>query len=188
MWWSIDLELKEALFMKSNGAIRPISMSVDSIIKVLVLMGCIIYGILALVVVFNVACRFLIRQPIKGTVEVVEIAMLFVAFFAVPFAAKKRAHITVRLFVHRFPELIQTIVYRIGFLLSAVIAGVITYQAIVNTIYSIRHLYETTPVMFIPFAPLKFVMAFGCLILFLVLLLDTLYPIQTQEEPKGGEK
>lgn len=184
----MDPELKEVLFMRSNWAIRPILRSVDNVIRVLVLMGCVIYGILALVVVFNVACRFLFRQPLKGTVEVVEIAMLFVAFFAVPFAAKKRAHITVRLFVHRFPELMQKIVYRIGFFLSAVIAGVITYQAIVNTIYSIRHLYETTPVMFIPFAPLKFVMAFGCLILFLVLLLDTLYPIQTQEEPKGGGK
>jgi TRAP-type transport system small permease protein len=174
--------------MKLNWPIRPISGSVDSILSVLVILGCSIYGIMALVVVFNVACRFLFKQPLKGTVEVVEIAMLFVAFFSVPFAAKKRAHVTVRLFVHRFPKHIQKIVWRAGFFLSAIIAGIITYQAIVNTIYSIRHLYETTPVMFIPFAPLKLVMAFGCLILCMVLLLDTLDPIPTEEVPKGDAK
>jgi TRAP-type C4-dicarboxylate transport system permease small subunit len=162
--------------------------SVDTVLSVLVLLGYITYGILALVVVVNVICRFLFQHPLKGTVEVVEMAMLFVAFFAIPVTAKKRAHITVGLFVHRFPNHIQKIVYRIGFFLSAVIAGIITYQAMVNTIYSMRHLYETTPVMYIPFAPLKFVMAFGCLILFIVLLLDTLYPMPIQEVPKGDAK
>jgi TRAP-type C4-dicarboxylate transport system permease small subunit len=170
---------------KGMGTLRR---SVERVIKVLVFVGCIVYGLMALIVVANVVGRFVFHKPVKGTVELVEIMMLFVAFFAVPFAAKQRCHITVGLFVHRFPSRLQKAVFRAGFFLSAVIAGVITYQAIVNTFYAVRNLHETTPVLYIPFAPLKFVMAFGCLILFIVLFLDTLYPMPIQEEPKGGEK
>jgi TRAP-type transport system small permease protein len=162
--------------------------SVESVIRILVFVGCLVYGIMVLIVVANVFGRFLFHKPIKGTVELVEIMMLFVAFFAVPFAAKQRSHITVGLFVHRFPKQLQKRVFQIGFFLSAVIAGIITYQAIVNTVYALGKLHETTPVLFIPFAPLKFVMAFGCLILFIVLFLDTLHPVRIQEGPKGGKE
>jgi len=160
----------------------------ENVINVLVYVGCIVYGIMALIVVANVVGRFVFHKPVKGTVELVEIMMLFIAFFAVPFAAKQRTHITVGLFVHRFPRQLQKRVFQIGYFLSAVIAGIITYQAIVNTLDAIGKLHETTPVLFIPFAPLKFVMAFGCLILFIVLLLDTFNPMPVQEGPKGGEE
>ena len=174
--------------MKPKRVVDITTQGVHCVIRVLGFVGCVVYGIMALVVVANVVGRLAFHQPVKGTVEIVEILMLFVAFFAVPFAAKQRSHITIGLFVHRFPKPLQRIVLRVVFFLSAVIAGVITYQAIANTLYAIRNRYETTPVLYIPFAPLKFVMALGCLILFVVLLLDTLYPIPTQEEPKGGEK
>jgi TRAP-type C4-dicarboxylate transport system permease small subunit len=165
----------------------PVARCVDRVIRGLIVAGCIVYGIMALVVVANVVGRFVFRHPVKGTVELVEIMMLFVAFFAVPFAAKQRTHITVGLFVHRFPERLQRIVFRIVFFLSAVIAGIITYQAILNTVDAAGKLHETTPVLFIPFAPLKFIMAFGCLILFVVLFLDTLHPMPVREGPKGGK-
>ena len=174
--------------MKEREGLDPITRCVERVVRGLVFVGCVVYGIMALVVVANVVGRLAFHRPVKGTVEVVEVLMLFVAFFAVPFAAKQRSHITVGLFVHRFPKRIQRIVLRVGFFLSAVIAGVITYQATANTLYAVRNLYETTPVLYIPFAPLKFVMAFGCLILFVVLLLDTLYPMPTEEGKKGGGK
>jgi len=170
--------------MKEQERPGPFDRGVDRIIRGLAFVGCAVYGIMALVVVANVVGRFLFHKPVKGTVELVEIMMLFVAFFAVPFAAKQRTHITVGLFVHRLPRPLQKIVFRTGFFLSAAIAGIITYQAGVNTLYAIRNPYETTPVLFIPFAPLKFIMAFGCLILFVVLFLDTLHPIQEQKKPR----
>jgi len=172
--------------MRPEKGMDAFTRGVDRVIRALVFVGCVVYGIMALVVVVNVVGRFVFHKPIKGTVELVEIMMVFVAFFAVAFAAKQRTHITVGLFVHRFAKPIQKMVLRVGFFLSAVIAGVITYQAIANTLYAIRNLYETTPVLYIPFAPLKFVMAFGCLILFVVLLLDTLHPTPIQKEPRGG--
>jgi TRAP-type C4-dicarboxylate transport system permease small subunit len=156
-------------------------------IKGLAFIGCVVFGMMVLLVVINVIGRLFLQHPLKGTVELVEAMMLLIAFFAILYTTKKRGHVTVDLVVGHFPKKMKSIVYRIGLFLSAGILAVITYQAIVNTIYSIRNLHETTSVLFIPLAPFKFVMALGCLMICLQLLKDLLNPNPTEEvQGEGG--
>jgi TRAP-type C4-dicarboxylate transport system permease small subunit len=167
--------------MKSKWGIRFISRSIDHMIRILAFIGCVVFGMMVLVVVINVIGRLFLQHPLKGTVELVEGMMLLIAFFAIPYTTNKRGHVAVDLVVGHFPKHIKSIVYRVGFFVSAGILAVITYQAIVNTIYSLRNLHETTSVLFIPLAPFKFVMALGCLMICLQLLLDVLNPKPTDK-------
>lgn len=146
------------------------------IIRILAFLGCVVMAVMAVVVTVNVAGRFFFGHPLKGTVELVEAMMLIVAFFAIPYTAQKRGHVRVTLIVSRFPKPVQLVVRRVGFFISAFIIGTITYQATVNTIYYIRHLNETTPILYIPLAPFRLIMALGCLVLCVHLLLDMWMP------------
>lgn len=74
----------------------------------------------------------------------------------------------------------------IAFFLSAGIFAVITYQASVNAIYYAHHLSQATTVLFIPFAPFRFVVALGCLLLCLTLLVYVFHPLPPEEGRKGG--
>lgn len=156
------------------------------IINVLVIISCIIYGLMAFTIGFNVIGRLLFKHPMKGTVEIVEMMMVFIGFFSIVFATKNRSHVTVRLFLHYFPKGIQQRILSVGFLLSSIAMGIITYQAIVNTIYYTLHLEQTTSLLFIPLAPLKFVMALGCLLILILLILDFLKPLRIEKPKEGG--
>jgi TRAP-type C4-dicarboxylate transport system permease small subunit len=171
--------------MKPKTVTGSITQRVYNIIKSLGLIGCIFFGIMAFVVIVNVIGRFFFQRPLKGTVELVEITMIIVAFFAIPYTARERGHVRVTLVVTRFSKRVQDIVRSIGYFLSAVIIGIITYQAIVETIYYMRHLKETTPILFIPLAPFRLIMALGCFMLCIQLLLDTVRPTQNAEGREG---
>lgn len=170
--------------MRPKMVVRAITGGAYGIIRSLGFIGCVVIGIMALVVIVNVVGRFLFEQPLKGTVELVQAMMIIVAFFAIPYTARKKGHVRVTLIVSRFPKRIQGVVRSIGFFLSAGIFAVITYQAIVNTIYYMRNLHETTSILFIPLAPFRLIMALGCLILCIQLLLDMLQSTQTEEGQK----
>ncbi len=178
-------------YLLEEGAMEPktvtgsITRRLDNIIKTLGLIGCIFFGLMAFVVIVNIVGRFFFQHPLKGTVELVEAIMIIVAFFAIPYTAGERGHVRVTLVVTRFSKRIQDAVRSIGYFLSAVIIGVITYQAIVETIYYMCHLNETTPILFIPLAPFRLIMALGCFILCIQLLLDTLRPTRNEKGRKG---
>jgi len=158
--------------MKKAGAFSRISRGMARILKTLGFIGCLLIGIMPLVVIANIVGRFFFEHPLKGTLEIVELSMLVLAFFAIPYTAGKRGHVSVSLIVSRFPGRLRELVRRAGFFLSALIIGIITYQTIVNTIYYFKNPYETTPILYIPLAPLRLIMAIGCIVLCLQLILD----------------
>lgn len=158
----------------------------DRIMKSLVFISCIIYGLMAFVIGFNVVGRLLFKHPIKGTVEIVEIMMVFIGFFSIAFTTQNRSHVTVRIFLHHLPVNIQKKILSIGFLLSSIIIGIITYQSILNTIYYTLHLEQTTSLLFIPLAPLKFIMVLGCGLIFIFLYLDFLHLMVNNKDMEGN--
>lgn len=170
--------------MRPKTVVGPITVGVYGIIRSLGFIGCVGIGIIAFVVIVNVVGRFLFEQPLKGTVELVEGMMIIVAFFAIPYTAREKGHVRVTLIVSRFPKRVQDVVRSIGYFLSAGIIFVITYQAIVHTIYYMRNLNETTSILFIPLAPFRLIMALGCLILCIQLLLNMVQSTQTEEGQK----
>lgn len=155
------------------------------VMKTLGFMGCFFIGMMVLVVIVNILGRLIFERPLKGTIELVEAMMLILAFFAIPYTANKRGHVSVKLIVARLPKRAQDIIRSIGYFLSAGIMGVIAYQATMNTIYYTQNLHETTAILYIPLAPLRLIMALGCLILCIQLILDMFQPTKTEDTSKG---
>lgn len=172
--------------MRLTRVMRAITGSIDAAIKSLrwVTFGAL--SIMALVVVSNVVGRFLFHKPLLGTIELVELMMVTIVFFAMPYTAIKRGHVRVDLVTSRLSRRTQVILGSITLFLSAGIFGIITYQATVNAISYAQRLSKATTILFIPFAPFRFVMALGCLLLCLKLLVYVFHPLPPEEGRKGG--
>lgn len=157
-------------------------------IMYLCVIGCVFLGLMSCVLIMNIVGRFFFQHPLKGTVELIEAMMIIVAFFSIPYTAAKRAHVSVTLIVSRFSKGLQNVLRGTGYFLSACIIGIITYQAVIETIYYARHLNETTPILFVPLAPFRLIMGLGCLVLCFRLVLDAFQPAQPGEGRNLGVK
>ena len=158
--------------MKFQRLLISITGGIDTISRSLGIVACVVLGIMVLLVVFHVLSRFLFNQPLLGIVELIEMMMVIIGFFALVYTAINRGHVRVDLVISRLSKRTRAILSSIGFLLSAGIFAAITYQGIINTIYYARHLEQTSTVLSVPLAPFKFIMALGCLLLSLRLLAD----------------
>ena len=93
--------------------------STQAVTRVLSWVACGVLGIMALVVFGNVVGRYFLNMPLLGTIELVELMMVVIGFFAIPYTTMERRHITVRLLVSRLSRRTQAILRSIGFFLSA---------------------------------------------------------------------
>ncbi len=172
--------------MKPSKVLRTVTDGVDVTIRLLSVVACGLIAIMVLVVAINVVGRLLFNQPLLGTVELVELMMVIVVFFAMSYTAVKRGHVIVDLVTSRLSRRNRAILRSITFFLSAGIFAVITYRGSVNAMYYAHHPDQATTVLSVPFAFSTFVMAIGCLLLCLKLFLDVFHTLPPEEGQKGG--
>jgi TRAP-type transport system small permease protein len=159
---------------------------VEIIIKSLSTLACVVLGLMGLIIVLNVIGRYFFKSPILGTVEMVEFMMVVIVFLAIPFTDLHRSHVSVDIFTSRFSNRAKLILISINAFLCLIIAGVITYQAIVEATYYLKHMGERTTLLEIPFAPFRLIMVLGFFLLCLTLLQQIFHPAPEGKERKGG--
>lgn len=71
--------------------------------------GAALFFISALIFV-NVFCRYFLRHAITGADELVQLAMVFVVYFALSYSTRLRAHVRVDFITNMFPEYIRDVV------------------------------------------------------------------------------
>jgi len=172
---------------EKSSFIEKANLGINSLIKGL---GWVAYGFTALMIlliVAHVASRFIFHKPIMGTIELVELIMVIIGFIAIPYAAMRRVHVSMDLVYNRLPRRTQIVLGSLSFLLCFSITGVITYQSILVAIDYAQNLSQGTPLLLIPYAPFRFILAFGFLILSLKFLMDIFHPLPPEKESKGGE-
>ena len=176
--------------MKYHELIKSIAGTIDRITRSLSILSCFVLGIMVLLVVANVCGRFLFEQPILGIVELIEMMMVIIGFFAIVYTAIHRGHVRVDLLLSRLSIRTKAILSSIGFLLSAATFAIITYQGTINAIYYAKNLEQTSTVLAVPFAPFKFIMALGCLLLSLRLLVEVflIFSSNYEEQTKDNIK
>jgi len=167
--------------MKLRRLVDIVGRGQDAIIRPLGWVGCVLIYMMVALVTVHVFGRFLLGKPILGVIELVELAMVIIAFFAIPYTAMMRGHVRVDVVTSRLPRHIQAILGSITLFLSAGIWGVLTYRAIVNAITYVQHLERVTTVLFITLAPFRCVMALGCLLIALKLLAQVFHPLSPGE-------
>ena len=141
-------------------------------------------GIMMLLIVSNILARFLFKKPLLGTIELVELLTLISAFFTVAYTEVRRGHVKVDLVVSRLPRRAQAVLASIVYFIGAAFFVRLAWQGgeqMWSDLFPIR----VTNILYIPFAPFMFVIAFGSMLLGLEMLIHVFQPLPTEEE-KGG--
>jgi TRAP-type C4-dicarboxylate transport system permease small subunit len=150
----------------------------DIVIKSLFGVACVALSIMVLLVAGNVVMRYIFNKPLAGSVELIEMLMIIIAFFVMPYTAIKGDHVRINLITSRLSKRTKAIMGSIAFFLSTVILAIIFYQSSLSAIFYIHHPERATTVLSIPFAPFRVVIAVGFLLLCLALfrLVFNVYP------------
>ena len=131
--------------------------------------------LLMALIVTNIILRFTWR-PLLGTYEFVSFLSAAVISFALAYCAIQGGHIAVTLFVDRLPRRAQAIIDIIVGVISITFFGLTVWQI---TLYATDMVIsgEVSPTTMTPFYPFVYGVAFGFLVLCLVLLVDLIKSI-----------
>lgn len=121
----------------------------------------------------NVLLRYIIKKPIKGTVELEEFLLVILVFFGIAYTAIKKRHIKVDLVLKRLPESAQSVITSVTSALSIGLCVVMTWQIVVYA--QIRWANRAKSIILdLPLFPFIFVAAFGSALLGLAMLVEFL--------------
>jgi TRAP-type C4-dicarboxylate transport system permease small subunit len=132
--------------------------------------------IMGLLVVVDVILRRAFNSPLSFSLEIIEIMLVVVVFFAVAYTGVLRGHVSIDVLVSRFPPKAQAITNVFIYFLSFGLFGIICWGSIIYGLH-IRDIGQGTGILEIPYYPFVFVVAFGSLLLALVILSQLLNSI-----------
>ena len=125
-----------------------------------------------LLTIADVFLRKVFSQSILGTVEVTEFMMVILLFFAVTQTEILDGHVRVDLIMSRFGERTQTLVDTITQLVCFLLFGLFTWSTLVYAA-KMRASGEVSQDLWLPIYPFIYVVALGCALLALSLLIKS---------------
>ncbi|UWG98504.1 TRAP transporter large permease subunit [Dehalobacter sp. DCM] len=134
---------------------------------------------LMLVLTFiNVIMRKFFNSPIVGVVEITEVLMVMAVFLAIGHTQNKKGHVSVDLITEKLKPVPKLIMEGMHNLLATFIFIIIIWQVILQTIYFAANNSNHSQYLFLPNAPFDAIIAFGCILLTLLLIRDFLINIR----------
>ena len=118
--------------------------------------------------------------PIKGTFELMGFFGAVATAFALGYTQMKKAHISVDILVDQFSQKTRNVLNAINYLVCMVFFAVVGWQIFLLAI-NLRNTGEVTETLRIVYYPFTYGVAFGCILLALVLLVDFLKLIFTSD-------
>ena len=132
-------------------------------------------GLMVLIIFTNVIGRYLFRMPLKGTVEIVELALVVTVFFSMAYTEVVHGHITMDEVVARFPRRVKAIVLSVMYFAAAAFFFVVGFGDTVLALSFMRPIVRVTDILHIPIGPFICVIAIGAVIFGLELLMNGLF-------------
>ena len=143
---------------------------VHPVSRVINRMASIVLFLMMLLTMTDVVLRKTLSKSILGTVEVTEFMLAIVIFFALAQTEIMNGHVKVDLIMSRFGERAQGLVDMITQLACFLMTGLITWSTLVYA-QEMRLSGEVSQDLWIPVWPFIYVVALGCSILALTLLM-----------------
>jgi TRAP-type C4-dicarboxylate transport system permease small subunit len=115
----------------------------------------------------------LVWVPVKGVIELMGFFGAIITAFALGYTQIKKGHISVDVLVNRFSEKTKSILNATNYFICMIFFAVAGWQMVVwaSTLRRTGELTETLRMVYYPFT---YAVAFGCLVLALVLMVDLL--------------
>lgn len=150
----------------------------DRISKVLVRVAFAVVMSMMLLTTVDVLLRYVFDRPIKGAFEVTELMMLMVVALSLGYTQYRKGHIFVELVSSRLPSRAQAINDVAVWLVCLATYALIAWQAIAGG--QVQQLKNVTAsdVVRIPLYPFYYLLAFGCVVLWLAYLSDIVQAIR----------
>lgn len=168
--------------MRFENFIRRVQKVLDAITAGVSWVGAGALVLMVLIVVANVVGRYLLRKPVLGAVEMVGLLTVVLVFCVLAFTESKRAHIVVDIVVSRLRGRTKAILASVMCFLGAVFFIIMGWQGWDRMLSNLSPFVRTTGVLSIPFAPFMFIMAFGCVLFGLELLVHTFNNLESEEK------
>jgi len=130
---------------------------------------------MVLLLVINVVGRFVFRLPMSGLPELEELLLVVLSFFALPYTGLIKGHVRVDLIVKRFPLWVQDVIDTCTGVASLTLWVFIALNSLkwgISNIGELRTLF-----LLIPIPPFVFLLVFGSVFFWLVLIIDLLRSI-----------
>jgi tripartite ATP-independent transporter DctM subunit len=136
-------------------------------------MGVILLLAIMFLLVAEVILRRFFNRPFTGTFELVQFMLVTIVYLGTAYTATKKAHIAVDLVVSKLSPKAQTVIDTLTLFMSFGLIALMTWR----NIFRARNLWlqnESSFLLSVPFFPFYYLVAFGCGVLSLVLLVQFL--------------
>ena len=171
--------------MQNPAARRSISSSIDLILKIINWIGYISITGMILATATNVFGRYILKKPLLGEVDLVELGMAVFGGVAMFVAATQRHHVSVDVLVIRFPKRIQILFSRMASLLGFLTLFVLAIGVFLNGVDTLRH-GSVTDTLSIPQGPFEIIFSVFIFLFCLTLLIQAFHPEESKEKEDAG--
>jgi TRAP-type C4-dicarboxylate transport system permease small subunit len=133
--------------------------------------GGILLALMVVLIAINVVGRYAFNHPLKGDVDFIEELMVLMIFLSIAFCAAQKRHIVVAVVVTRLSELTRVVLETVTTFASLVFVGLMTWQLGARG-WAMLSQPRYSATLNWPLAPLYFVAALGCVMLWLELVIS----------------
>ena len=165
-----------------NSRFAIIANTIHAIVKWLAISGAVCTCLMMLLIVSNIVGRFVFKQPLLGTLELVDFMTVTAAFFAIAYAEYKKTNVKVDLLVEHFPRSARKITELIMNILCAAFCLGMSWQACQLVRDALSPMVRESSLLSIPLAPFMFFVALGSFLLAIEMLLNIFHPATKQAE------
>ncbi|MFC1533037.1 TRAP transporter small permease [Thermodesulfobacteriota bacterium] len=144
---------------------------INAISRIASFIGTTVLLLMMVLVVIDVSLRYVLNRPIPGIPELIEFAMICVGFLGIAWCAVRKGHVSVDLVVNHFSKKVQAGFDILAHLIGLVVFSLLSWQGFLQA-DQMRRIANASRTLHVPTYPFYFVLAIGCSVLCLVLLVD----------------
>jgi len=158
----------------NEKALKPIS-------KLLFRISAFLVGLMCIPISCDVVLRYAADKAIPGIIEIEEFLMVCIVFCAIPYLQARKEHIDIDILTKRLPNVAQVAVSNFGYLVLAILSGLMSWQLAGNAINKTN---EVSFALGIPVSIFIAIAAIGSALVTLVFMAD--YGHSTSELLRHG--
>jgi TRAP-type C4-dicarboxylate transport system permease small subunit len=170
------------------SATQKISNIVNSFKKGIFLIGYAMLAICVLLTFTNVIGRYILKKPLLGEVDMVELSMAIFGGIAIFLTATRRSHIAVDVLTVKLSKHAQAVWNRIALLSGFVTWGAVAYLTFIDGLDRLQT-GACTATLNVPQGPFTLLLAVGLSLVSLTMLIQLFLPqesIEKKHEPEEG--
>jgi len=171
--------------MRFLSAGRTVLSSAHSLMKVINWIGYVSLSGMILVTTANVFGRYILKKPLLGEYDMVELGMAIFGGVAMFIAAIQRHHVSVDVLLVRFSRHIRAILGSIALLLGFITWALLAYRAFLDGLDKLEN-GDLTATLRVPQGPFEIILSILIFLFCLTLLVQVFRPEGSEEKEEGG--